>query len=67
MIHQHFHWPHIREAVRKEFYNDDTCQRKKWSNEKYVKLPAEEDWEVPWNKICVDLIVTYIIIINGKK
>ena len=29
IIHQHFYWPGIRDAVRKEVTNYDTCQRTK--------------------------------------
>ena len=42
MICQHLYYPGIREAVLKEVTNCDTCQRKKHSNKKYDKLPAEE-------------------------
>ena len=39
---QHFNSPVIREAVQKEVTNFDTCQRTKWSNIKYGKLPDKE-------------------------
>ena len=29
MIHQHVYWPKIKDAVRKEVSNSETCQRKK--------------------------------------
>ena len=41
MICQYLYWPEMRDAVRKEVINCDTCQRKKWSNKKYSKLPAK--------------------------
>ena len=41
MIHQHVHCPNIRNAVRTEVNNCDTCQRTKLSNKKYGKLPAK--------------------------
>ena len=31
------------------------------------KLPAKEDEEIPWNKLCVDLIGTYVIWRKGWK
>ena len=60
MICQHFYWPNIIDAVRKEVTNCDTFQHKKRSNREYVKLPAKLDEEIPWNKNCIDLIGTYI-------
>ena len=43
MIHQHLYLPDIRDSVRKEVTNCDTCQRTKLSNEKDDKLPAKVD------------------------
>ena len=37
----------------------DTCERMKRSLKKYGKLPAKLAEEIPWNKICVDLISPY--------
>ena len=65
--HQHLYWPYIRDAIRKEVTNCDTCQRTKRSNKKYGKLPAKLAEDIPWNKICVYLIGPYGIIIKGKK
>ena len=42
VIFQHFYWPGIGKSFRKEVNNCDTCQRKKWSNIKYGKLPTRE-------------------------
>ena len=67
MIHQHFYWTGIRNAVQKEVTNGDTCKRTKRSNEKYGKLPAKEAEEIPWDKICVDIIGPYMIRGNIKK
>ena len=61
MILQHLYWPDIRDAVRNEVINCDTCQRKKRSNKKYGILPAKLAEEIPWNKLCVDLIRPYVI------
>ena len=47
--------------------NYDTCQRTKLSNKEYVKLQAKLSEWIPWNKICVDLIVTYVIRRKCKK
>ena len=53
MIHQHLCWPGIRNAVRKEVNNYDTCKRTKRSNIKYVKLPAKEAEVIPWKNLCI--------------
>ena len=42
MICQFFYWTGIRKSVWKEITNSDTCQRTKWINKKYGKLPAKE-------------------------
>ena len=59
--------PGIRHLVHKEVSNCDTCQRTKWSNKRYGKLPAKEAEEIPRNKISVYLILPYVIIRNGQK
>ena len=61
MIRLHLYWPDIRYSVRKEVTNCDTCQNIKRSNKKYGKLPAKLAEEVPWNKLCVDIIGPYVI------
>ena len=67
IICQHLYWPGIRKAVCKEVTNCDTCQRKKLSNIKNGKLPDKEAEEIPWNKICVDLIGPYVIKKKGTE
>ena len=67
MICQHLYWPSIRESIRKEVSNCDTYQFTKRSNKQSGKLPAKVDEEIPWNKLCVDLICPYIIHRKGKK
>ena len=52
------YWPGIRDAVQKEVNNCDTCQHTKLSNIKYGKLPVKEPEKIPWNKLCVDLIMS---------
>ena len=42
MICQFFYWTGIIKSVCKEITNSDTCQRTKWTNKKYGKLPAKE-------------------------
>ena len=61
-ILQHFYLTDIRDAVRKEVTNSDTFQHTKISNKKYGKLPAMLAGEIPCNKLCLDLIGTYVII-----
>ena len=34
---------------------------------KYDKLPANLAEKIPWNKICVDIIGSYVIQFKGKK
>ena len=60
MFNQHLYRPYIRHAVWKEVTNCDTCQRTKRSNKKIDKLPANLSEEIPWKKICVYLIGTYV-------
>ena len=61
------YWTGIRYAARKEGINCDTYQHTKQSNIKYGELPAKEAEEIPWNKLCVDLIGPYFIIRKGQK
>ena len=67
IIHQHLYWPNIIDAIKKEVTNCDTCQHKKISNKKYVKLPDKLAENNPWNKLCVDLKGPYAIRITGNK
>ena len=67
IIYQHLYWPGIRYAVRKEVTNCDTWQSKKRSSIKYGKLPAKEAEEIPWNKLSVYIIGTYVIYREGNK
>ena len=67
MICQYLYWHDIIDAVRKEGSNCVTCQHTKQSNKKYGKSSAKLDEEIPWNKLCVDHIGTYVIQRNGKK
>ena len=36
-------------------------------NEKYGKITAKLEEEIPWNKLCVDIIVTYKIRRKGRE
>ena len=67
MICKHLYWTNIKYSASKEVNDCNTCQRTKQSNKKYGKLPAKLSEEIPWNKICVDLIVPYVIGIKVKK
>ena len=67
MLCKYLYWPDIRDVVRREVSNCDTCQRTKRSNKKYGKLPSRLAEEIPWNKICVDLIGSHVIRHKGKK
>ena len=67
MILQNLHWTGIRPDVWNEVSNFDTFQRTKRPNKKYARLPAKLSEEIPRKNICVGLIGTYTITINGKK
>ena len=67
MIRQNLYWPDIRDAAKKVEISCDTCQRTKQPNKKYGKLPAKLSEDIPWNKLCVDLIGPYGIRRKGKK
>ena len=67
IILQHFYWPVIRNAVRKELTNCDTYKRTKRPNKNYGKLSAKEDEEIPRNKLCVYIIGPYVIIRKEHK
>ena len=64
LICQINYFPGIRAATQKEVTRCDVCQRTKRS-EKNGKLLAKRVEEIPWNKICVDLIGTYKILRQG--
>ena len=61
MICQHLYWPEIINSVQKAVTNCDTCLCTKWSNLTYSTLPAKESGYIPWNKLCVGVIGTYVI------
>ena len=67
MVFQHLYCPGARKYSRKEVKICDSCQRTKRSNKKYGKLSAKEAEEIPWNKLCVSIVSSYIIRINGRK
>ena len=67
IIRQYLYWPDMINTVRREVINCDTCQSIKQSNKKCGKLPAKLSEEIPWNKLCVDLIGPYVIQRKGNK
>ena len=67
MICQYLYWPDIRDSVRKEVSNCDTFQRTTLSNKKCGKLLSRLAEEMPWNKICVDIIGPYFIRRKGNR
>ena len=67
-IRQHFHWPTLREDVRKYCSTCDVCQRTKKNKKKYGLLPEKAAETDPWEVLCVDLIGPYTIKQpNGNK
>ena len=60
-IRQHFHWPTLRDDVRKYCATCDVCQRTKKNKKKYGLLPEKEAEADPWEVLCVDLIGPYTI------
>ena len=67
MILQNVCWIIIRDSIGKDVINCDTFQNKKRSNIKYGKFPSKETEEMSWNKLCVDIIGLYSIIIKGQR
>ena len=67
MIFQNIYWIGIRDSVRKEVTNCDTCQHTKPSNIYNGKLLVKEPEKIPWNKIFVDLIRSHLIQRNKQK
>ena len=67
-IRQHFHWPTLREDVRRYCSTCDLCQRTKKNKKKYGLLPEKAAETEPWEVLCVDLIRPYTIKQpNGNK
>ena len=66
MIWQHLYWPNIRYAIRKKVKIVTFVNLQK-DQIKYGKLPAKLSEEIPWNKLCVDIIGTYVIRRKEKK
>ena len=60
-IRQHFHWPTLREDVRKYCELCDVCQRTKKNKKKYGTLPEKVAETEPWDVLCIDLIGPYTI------
>ena len=67
MICQNIYYLGIRDAVRKEVTNCDTCQHTKLSKIKYGKLPVKQPGKIPWNKLFVDIIRSYLLQRNKQK
>ena len=61
IVCQNLYWSDIRYFIRKKVTNCDTYQRTKISNKQYVILPDKLAEEIPWNKICVDILGPYVI------
>ena len=51
----------MRESVKEYLQTCLICQRTKRKTIKYGKLSPKEAEVIPWDKICVDLIVPYKI------
>ena len=67
IIFQHLYWSVIRKSVRPEVINCGNCKRTKLSNREISTSPAKLDEYLPWNKLCVYLIVPCVICRKGKK
>ena len=66
-IRKKLYWPDIRNDVRMEVTNCDTCKHTKPPHKKYSRLPAKLAEVKPRNKLCVELIVSYGIRRKVKK
>ena len=62
IIRKHLYWYGIIKDVQKEVICCNTCQRTKWSDIKYGKLPAKVAEEIPRNKLCVDIKKTTVYV-----
>ena len=60
IIFQHLYWTIIINDFWKEVINCDTFQCTKRSNIRYGKLPANKAEEIPYNKLCVNIIDHYV-------
>ena len=67
MIWEHCTGQVFRKSVQKEVTKCDTCQRTKRSNKKYVILPSKEAKLISCNRLCIYLIVTYVMRRKGHK
>ena len=55
------YWPGLRADVRRHVKSCDRCQKGKRRSRKYGHVPPKIADQVPWQKVCVDLIGPYTI------
>ena len=55
-IRQHFWWKGLRTTVQNKLRKCGTCQKFKKTNVQYGHLPPKQAEDVPWQRLCVDLI-----------
>eukprot|EP00957_Ditylum_brightwellii_P017268 1300969-Ditylum_brightwellii.AAC.1 len=54
-------WPGLRVAVRQHAKSCKRCQFGKQRKQKYGHIPPKIANQVPWQKVCVELICPYML------
>eukprot|EP00957_Ditylum_brightwellii_P014005 1056480-Ditylum_brightwellii.AAC.1 len=54
-------WPGLRVAIRQHVKSCKCCQFGKRRKRKYGHMPPKIANQVPWQKVCVDLIGPYTL------
>jgi len=60
-IKQHFTWKTLCKTVQQVCSRCDACQCTKRNKKKYGHLPPKQAERIPWETLCVDIIVPYTI------
>jgi len=60
-LRQHYTWKGMRHTVKAVCERCPTCQLNKPKNQKFGHLPAKVADEIPWDKLCIDLVGPYKI------
>ena len=55
------------EGTKKYSKKYPTCQPTKRQRKKHGKLPPKEAEIIPWQKLCIDIILYYQIPINSQR
>jgi RNase H-like domain found in reverse transcriptase/Reverse transcriptase (RNA-dependent DNA polymerase)/Integrase zinc binding domain len=58
---QHYTWPGMQNTVKNLCHRCPSCQLNKPKNVHYGHLPPKQVEEIPWERLCIDLIGPYTI------